>query len=142
MAISVNAIAYGAVVVAAVILFSIGTPDQHASQTPLSTPASAAATSEAATAPSGGETGGGTTLQSVSVDLPDSNRTFPGGATADAINNNCLACHSAGMVLTQPKLPRTTWQAEVDKMRDTYKAPVAAGEVPAIVDYLANLNNR
>ena len=46
------------------------------------------------------------------------------------------------MVLTQPKLPRTAWRAEVDKMRESYKAPVAAADVPAIVDYLANLADR
>ena len=84
-------------------------------------------------------TAGGVTLRSLAVDLPDSDRTFPGSG-ADAINNNCLACHSAGMVLTQPPLSRQAWQAEVDKMRTTYKAPVAAAEVPAIVDYLAALS--
>jgi hypothetical protein len=45
------------------------------------------------------------------------------------------------MVLTQPGLPRAAWRVEVDKMRDLYKAPVAAKDVPAIVDYLANLGN-
>jgi hypothetical protein len=82
---------------------------------------------------------GGITLHSVNVDFPDSDRNFPGGAEADVINGNCLACHSAGMVLTQPHLSRAQWQAEVDKMRNTYKAPIDAGDVPAIVDYLANL---
>jgi hypothetical protein len=43
------------------------------------------------------------------------------------------------MVLTQPRLSRSQWQAEVDKMRNTYKAPISATDVPAIVDYLANL---
>jgi hypothetical protein len=81
---------------------------------------------------------GGVTLRSVSVDFPDPGRTFPGDA--DAINNNCLACHSAGMVLTQPHLSRTEWQAEVDKMRLIYKAPIAGEDVPAIVNYLASLN--
>jgi cytochrome c5 len=76
------------------------------------------------------------TLKSVTVDLPANGRTFP-GAGADAINNNCLACHSAGMVLNQPALPAATWQAEINKMIATYKAPVAAEDVPAIVDYLA-----
>jgi hypothetical protein len=85
-------------------------------------------------------TAAGITLRSVSVDLPDGDRSFPGGAAADAVNNNCLACHSAGMVLTQPRLSRAQWQAEVDKMRGTYKAPIDAADVPAIVDYLANLN--
>jgi cytochrome c553 len=81
------------------------------------------------------------TLRSVSVSLPESKRIFPGGAEADAINNNCLICHSAGMVLTQSSLSRADWQAEVEKMRNFYKAPIAAKDVPAIVDYLANLSD-
>jgi hypothetical protein len=81
---------------------------------------------------------GGVTLRSVSVNFPDPGKIFPGAA--DAINNNCLACHSAGMVLTQPRLSRAEWQAEVDKMRNTYKAPIADADMPAIVDYLGELN--
>ena len=82
--------------------------------------------------------GGGTTLRSVSVEFPDPGRQFPGGDKAEAINNNCLACHSAEMVLTQPRLSRAQWQSEVDKMRNVYQAPVAAEDVPAILDYLAS----
>ena len=78
-------------------------------------------------------------LRSVKVELPSSGKMFPGPG-ADAVNNNCLACHSADMVLNQPALPKATWQAEVDKMIRFYKAPVAAEDVPAIVDYLAKLN--
>ena len=81
---------------------------------------------------------GGATLRSVSVDFPDLGRLVPGGDKADAINNNCLACHSAGMLLTQPRLSRDQWQSEVDKMRNFYNVPVAAEDVPAIVDYLAS----
>jgi hypothetical protein len=84
-------------------------------------------------------TANGVTLHSVSTKFPDPGRLFPGGSSADAINNNCLACHSIGMVLTQPKMSRAEWQAEVNKMRTTYKAPIADADVPAIVDYLANL---
>jgi len=74
----------------------------------------------------------------VKVDLPDSDRMFPGPG-ADAINNNCLACHSAGMVLNQPELSRQAWTAEVNKMIAAYKAPVAPEDVGAIVDYLARV---
>jgi cytochrome c5 len=81
---------------------------------------------------------GGVTLRSVNMDLPNGDRQFEGPG-ADVVNNNCLACHSAGMVLTQPRLPRAVWQAEVEKMRNTYKAPVDAKDVPSIVDYLATL---
>ena len=87
-------------------------------------------------------TGGGVTLHSVSVEFPDPARMFPGDSKADAINNNCLACHSAGMVLTQPALSRAEWQSEVEKMRSTYKAPVEESDVPAIVDYLVALKDR
>ena len=76
---------------------------------------------------------------SVHVDLPVGDRAFPGGPEAEAINNNCLTCHSAGMVLTQPRLTRAQWQAEVDKMIHTYKAPVDPADIDAIVAYLASL---
>jgi mono/diheme cytochrome c family protein len=42
-------------------------------------------------------------LKSVNVDLPVGDRTFEGPGS-DVANNNCLACHSAGMVLFQPAL--------------------------------------
>jgi hypothetical protein len=77
------------------------------------------------------------TFKSVSLDLPVGDRMFPGGAPAEPINNNRLACHSAGMVLNQPALPRSVWDAEVHKMINVYKAPIAAEDIPAIVAYLA-----
>ncbi len=77
-------------------------------------------------------------LKSVSVELPTSDITFPGGAAADAINANCLACHSAGMVLTQPNLTRAAWAAEVDKMIHAFQAPIDQQNAQArIVDYLS-----
>jgi hypothetical protein len=87
-------------------------------------------------APVSGRTEPLVTLKSVTVDLPDNGRMFPGPGS-DAINNNCLACHSAGMVLNQPALAKSAWQAEVTKMIQNYKAPVSQGDIPAIVDYLA-----
>jgi hypothetical protein len=78
-------------------------------------------------------------LKSVKLDLPDSDRMFPEGPGSDAINNNCLACHSAGMVLNQPALSKQAWTAEVNKMINNYKAPVAPEDVSTIVDYLTAL---
>jgi cytochrome c5 len=72
---------------------------------------------------------------SVKVDLPQSDRMFTGQG-ADPVNNNCLACHSAGMVLNQPALTKAAWQAEVNKMIQSYKAPISAADTAAIVDYL------
>ena len=71
------------------------------------------------------------------VELPGSDRAFPDGPGAEAVNNNCLACHSAGMVLTQPKLSKAQWTETVNKMVHIYKAPVDPADIQAIVDYLA-----
>jgi cytochrome c5 len=78
-------------------------------------------------------------LKPVKVDLPDSDKMFPDGRGSDAINNNCLACHSADMVLNQPALSKQAWAAEVNKMIHNYKAPIAPEDVGAIVDYLTAL---
>ena len=145
MAISANAIAGGAVAAVGVILLVIATPPGWAGQSAPAAPPTSVPSAPAAEAPpivpGPSVAAGGVTLRSVSVNFPESERTFPGGAEADAINNNCLICHSAGMVLTQPGLSRANWQAEVDKMRNFYKAPIPAKDVPAIVDYLAKLSD-
>jgi mono/diheme cytochrome c family protein len=78
-------------------------------------------------------------LRSVNVELPADDGMFPDGSGADAANNNCLACHSVEMVLDQPALSKSQWQAEVGKMRMTYKAPVDAKDVDAIVAYLVSI---
>ncbi|WP_128925376.1 cytochrome c [Bradyrhizobium guangxiense] len=78
-------------------------------------------------------------ITSTTVELPPGDALFPGGSEADAINNNCLACHSADMVLNQPALPKSTWESEVHKMIKVYGAPIEDSDVPAIVDYLAKV---
>jgi mono/diheme cytochrome c family protein len=78
-----------------------------------------------------------TTLKSLKLDVPTSDAMFPPGPGSDAMNNNCLACHSADHVLNQPSLPRETWQEIVNKMIKAYKAPVSPDDAKAIVDYLA-----
>jgi cytochrome c553 len=135
MAISANAIARGAIAAGGLILLAIATPARSVAQ-----PAPVAESPPRAPA-SSMVTGGGVTLHSVNVQFPRSDSTFSGGRGADAINNDCLLCHSAGMVLDQAKLSRAEWQTEVDKMRDSYKAPFAAEDIPAIVDYLVNVKN-
>jgi hypothetical protein len=81
-------------------------------------------------------------FKSEAFDLPDSDRMFPGGPGSDAINNNCLACHSADMVLNQPAMSKDAWKSEVSKMINNYKAPIAPEDVGAIVEYLAALKGK
>ena len=82
-----------------------------------------------------------TTLKSLKLDIPTSDAMFPAGPGSDAINNNCLACHSADHVLNQPSLSRETWQEVVNKMIKAYKAPVSPDDAKAIVDYLVRTKN-
>jgi mono/diheme cytochrome c family protein len=76
------------------------------------------------------------TLKSPKLDVPTSDAMFPAGAGSDAINNNCLACHSADHVLNQPSLSRKAWQEVVNKMITAYRAPISPDDAKAIVDYL------
>ena len=79
----------------------------------------------------------GPSFKSLHLDFPPDAALFPDGPNVKTVNQNCLACHSADMVLDQPLLPRATWAAEVTKMRNTYKAPLNDSDIPLIVDYLA-----
>jgi hypothetical protein len=124
MSLSVTPVGFGAALLAGLVLAIIGHPE----------PPGAILVPAAAPVPAGAPQT--FVLKSVSVDLPTSNIAFPGGTKAEAINANCLACHSAGMVLPQHNLSSATWAGVVDKMIHAYKAPVGEKDVPAIVDYL------
>lgn len=78
-------------------------------------------------------------LKSMKVTLPESTALFPPGPGADVVNANCLACHSAGMVMNQPVMPKAAWEAEVNKMRNVFKAPVQQSDVAVITDYLTSI---
>ncbi|GAB7542684.1 SorB family sulfite dehydrogenase c-type cytochrome subunit [Cupriavidus sp. CuC1] len=53
------------------------------------------------------------------------------------VQQNCMTCHSAQYVLTQPpSSPRSYWDATVRKMKKPFGAPFADEDIPAMVDYL------
>jgi hypothetical protein len=54
----------------------------------------------------------------------------------------CLICHSAGMVLRQPPLTKEEWRSEVQKMRSAYGALLPADQVDALSEYLKRINGR
>ena len=99
----------------------------------------AAQPGQTASAPQTHSPGSPLVLKSVSVELPTSDRTFPDGPGSEEINNNCLACHSAGMVLNQPAMPEAAWASEVHKMVSTYKAPVSDQDAATIIAYLTRI---
>lgn len=83
-------------------------------------------------------------FRAVSVTFPADAAVYPvlgGGASSAAVMNaNCLGCHSASMVMTQPRLTRAEWEGEVAKMRSVYKAPVDPGDDAVIVDWLTAMS--
>jgi hypothetical protein len=81
----------------------------------------------------------------VGIELPVADAMFPdiaGGPSADAINNNCLACHSTEMVTNQPRLTAAEWAASVAKMRSVYKAPIDPQDDAAIIAWLVAQQGR
>ena len=78
----------------------------------------------------------------VRVELPASDEAFPPGIGADIASSQCLICHSAGMVLTQPPLKKDEWRAEIMKMRSSYGAPIPEDQVDGLSEYLKNINGR
>lgn len=129
---SIGALSSGLIGLTAVTLIAIGAPGSHVVQP-----------QDAPTAPAPPTvTAGGFSLVSESVDLPTDDTGYPDGRHAEVINANCTACHSASMALNQPPLSADQWKAEVTKMREVYKAPVAEADVPAIVAYLTGMSSK
>ena len=75
----------------------------------------------------------------VSVRMPASAAVFPDGEGAVIANSQCLICHSEGMVSHQPALTQGQWKDIINKMRNAYGAPLAAGQVDALAAYLSRL---
>lgn len=78
-------------------------------------------------------------LKSVTIELPFGDKVIPPGPGSDEVSRNCFFCHSAGMLLYQPAMPKSAWIKIIHKMIDVYKAPVAEADIPAIVNYLTGL---
>lgn len=82
------------------------------------------------------------TFHAETIALPFDDAALPDAPGVAAVRANCTACHSAAMILSQPRLTPAQWQAEVEKMQHAYHAPVAAADVPAILGYLSGLGAR
>ena len=71
-----------------------------------------------------------------SITLPADAAMFKPGPGVAAAQANCLICHSAAYVSTQPTLTKAQWNAEVVKMKNVYGATIADDQIPVVVDYL------
>lgn len=75
-------------------------------------------------------------FDTMAIALPHEEPAYPDGPGKDAVINNCAACHSADMILNQPKLTRAQWQSNIDKMRKVFKAEIDPAVEGDILDYL------
>ncbi len=74
----------------------------------------------------------------LSVTLPEGEGFLPEryGVSSEAVNGNCLSCHSAAMITAQPRLTRVQWGETIAKMRNVYGAPIDPADDKAILDWL------
>lgn len=68
--------------------------------------------------------------------LPHETARLKPGPGAELVTAQCLLCHSADYISTQPRLTRAQWQAGVTKMQQKYGAPIQTNSVDRLVDYL------
>jgi hypothetical protein len=79
-----------------------------------------------------------TTIAAFPIAAQEANLTLKEGAGRDKVMVSCAVCHSIDYVgMNSPFLDRAGWEGSVNKMIKVFGAPIAAGDVPAIVSYLA-----
>lgn len=58
------------------------------------------------------------------------------GKGFDAVEANCLMCHSFGYIINQGPQSKDFWAKKVDKMITHFKAPISKEDVKSITEYL------
>ncbi len=78
-----------------------------------------------------------TLLMAASAFADESAIKLKEGAGRDLVEKDCVACHSLDYIpMNSPFLDRKGWEASVTKMVKAMGAPIAAEDVPGLVDYL------
>ncbi len=72
----------------------------------------------------------------VKITLPPETAKLKEGAGIELVKGQCLLCHSADYISTQPRLTAIAWKATVIKMRDKYGAPIVEDKIETLVQYL------
>ncbi|HZO23019.1 MAG TPA: hypothetical protein VFB37_11005 [Steroidobacteraceae bacterium] len=80
----------------------------------------------------------GSLAASLRIELPKETATLKPGPGADLTQAQCLICHSADYIITQPPdKPLAFWKAEVEKMKKVYGAPIPDDQIDSVAEYLA-----
>ncbi len=73
----------------------------------------------------------------VKYEAPPETAAFKDAPGVELAKQSCLLCHSADYVLIQPPLPRAFWEANIEKMRGKFGAPIPKDKVAPLADYFA-----
>ena len=73
----------------------------------------------------------------VTITLPPETAAFKPGKGVELAQANCVICHSADYISTQPPMPRKFWEATVKKMKEKFGAPAPDDALAALTEYLA-----
>ena len=74
--------------------------------------------------------------EEVKITLPSETNHFKPGPGSEIAASQCVLCHSADYISTQPPMPRAFWKAGVQKMQKVYGAPLPDAQVERLVEYL------
>ncbi len=70
------------------------------------------------------------------VEVPYISYQIKMGKGFDAVQANCLMCHSFGYIINQGPQSRLFWDKKVDKMITHFKAPISKEDKVIVVNYL------
>jgi mono/diheme cytochrome c family protein len=71
--------------------------------------------------------------------LPEETAQLDPGPGLEVVQANCLTCHSAEQITTQPRgmaNPQAFWSAEIQRTRTIFGGQIDDAAVPAILAYL------
>lgn len=70
------------------------------------------------------------------VEVPYISYEIKMGKGFDAVQANCLMCHSFGYIINQGPQSRLFWKNKIKKMIVHFKAPITEGDQVTVLDYL------
>jgi len=70
------------------------------------------------------------------IEVPYISYEIKMGKGFDAVQANCLMCHSFGYIINQGPQSKKFWEKKIDKMVEEFKAPITKEDHKIVTDYL------
>ncbi|MDQ7042422.1 MAG: sulfite:cytochrome C oxidoreductase subunit B [Sulfurimonas sp.] len=70
------------------------------------------------------------------IEVPYISYEIKMGKGFDAVQSNCLMCHSFGYIINQGPQSKEFWAKKTDKMITHFKAPMVQEDIDTVVEYL------